>query len=284
VPLGGKLKLTITAEALVGDDVTVPEQSFAPFELIGKQARVEPEKDGKQRFVFALDLIGLTTGEQTLGPIELRVVTKSGIVGQSELPAIAIEVSSLLANEPNATLKEPTKPVVVVQDDYTLAYVLGGLLAVALIAGLSVLGYRLWQRRVRPAPPPPPPRPPWEVALEKLGALKQRKAEMLAAGQGARFVDEASDIVRELLGGTFGFVGLDTTSEEMLLELRKARARSELQLEVQTFLGRCDLVKFAKVEPDVNEVDLVLARAHALLELSMPKAAPSDDSQTGGQA
>ena len=53
-----RASVEISAEAPVGDDVTIADQSFAPFEVYKKQARVEPPNGDKQRFVFTLELLG----------------------------------------------------------------------------------------------------------------------------------------------------------------------------------------------------------------------------------
>jgi hypothetical protein len=270
VVTGDVVRLTLRADAVQGDDVTVPEQSFAPFEVKQKRARVEPAKDGRQQFVFEIELLAIEPGKHEQKPIELRVVTKDGFVGGIQTGPFAINVGSLVANEPNAQLKPPTKPVVVMQDDYTILYVLGALGAAALIALLSWLGSRYWQRRERPLPPPPPPRPPWEIAIEKLGELRRGKQRMIDEGKAAHFVDAVSDVVREYLGAHFGFDGLETTTDEMLGLLRKHQANSGLLQEIGAYLRRCDLVKFAKVDPDQDEADLVLAKAQDIVQFSMP--------------
>jgi hypothetical protein len=262
VMAGDVVHLTLRADALVGDDVTVPAQSFTPFEVTKKRARVEPPKDGRQLFVFEIDLLAVEPGKHTLPPIELRVVTKDGFVASIKGNPVPLTIGSLLANEPNAQLKPETKPVVVMQDDFTLLYVIGAIAAAALIALLTWLGSRYLQRRVRPVPPPPPPRPAWEIAVEKLGALRRRKQRM--------FVDEVSDVVREYLGARFGFDGLETTTDEMLGLLRVRDANLGLWQEVAAYLARCDLVKFAKVEPDQDEADLIFAKAQDIVQFSMP--------------
>jgi hypothetical protein len=270
VPVGDKLRLTIEASAVEGDDVQVPEQSFAPLELVGKSARVLPAKDGRQTFAFDLDFIGLKAGQHALDGVELSIVTKAGLVGRVRTQPFNVDIKSLIANEPNAQLREPTKPVTVMQDDYTLLYIGGGLLGAALFALLGMLIYRWWQKREKPALPPPPPRPPWEVAIEKLGALRRQKAEMIANGEAARFIDLTSDVVREYLGGRFGFDGLETTSDEMLAQLKKL-APIDLYGETGTFLRRCDLVKFAKAEPSADEADWVLMKAQEVVQLGEPR-------------
>ena len=273
VSTGDIVHVSVRADALEGDDVTLPEQSFAPFELTNKRPRVEPSKNGRRLFVFELDLLALDPGKHALPGLELRVVTKDGFVGATRSGPIAVEVKSLLGNEPNAQLKPETKPVVVMQDDYTLLWILGALAAAGLVALLTWLLTRYLQRRQRPLPPPPPPRPPWEIAVERLAALRKRKQTMIEEGRAAQFVDEVSDVVRAYLGGLFEFDGLETTTDEMLELLRTRNANAGLWQEVAAYLRRCDLVKFAKVEPDQDEADLVFAKAQDIVQFSMPLGA-----------
>ncbi len=285
VSAGDALQLTIRADAKEGDDVAVPEQSFAPFEVLHKRARVEPAKDGRQGFVFQIELLAAEPGKHEIPALELRVVTKAGFVGSVKTQALPVTVGSLLANEPNAKLKPQTKPVVVMQDDYRLLYVLGAIAAAGLIALLTWLLSRYLQRRQKPLPPPPPPRPPWEIAVAKLAELRRRQARMLEQGKAAQFVDEVSDVVREYLGGRFGFDGLETTTDEMLLLLRGHGASAGLWQEVSAYLSRCDLVKFANLEPDADEADLVYAKAQDIVQFSMPlggaQAVPQGTPQPG---
>ena len=279
---GDPVHLTVTADAVEGDDVTLSEQSFAPFEVTAKRAHVEQAKGGRQAFVFDLDLLALDPGKHPLPGLALRVVTKDGFVGNAKSGPIEIEVKSLLANEPNAQLKPPTKPVVVEQDDYTLLYVLAAVLGAALVALLTWLITRYLSRRQKPLPPPPPPRPPWEIAVERLAALRKRKQTMIADGQAAQFVDEVSDVVRAYLGGLFEFDGLETTTDEMLELLRTRQANAGLWQEVAAYLRRCDLVKFAKVIPDQDECDLVFGKAQDIVQFSMPLGAGYPANAPGG--
>ena len=267
---GDAVTLIVHADVPVGDDVTLPEQSFAPFEIRNKRARIEPAKDGRQNFIFELTLVAFDPGKLEVPALRLRVVTKQGFVGSTTTQAQRVEMKSLLANEPTAKLKPVTKPVVVVQDDYTIPYVLGGIAAAGLIALLTWLVARYMQRRQKPAVPPPPPRPPWEIAVERLGELRRRKQRMLEEGLGGQFVDEVSDVVRQYLGGRFSFDGLESTSDEMLAQLRLRNVNPGLWQEVAAYLRRCDLVKFAKVVPDQDEADLVFSKAQDIVQFSMP--------------
>jgi hypothetical protein len=273
VRTGELIHVEITAVALLGDDVTIAEQPFAPYEVYKKLARVEAPQNGKQRFVFKLDLLAVEPGDKAIPAIELRVVTQDNFVGSVKTEAVPYKVRSLIANEPNAQPKRETKPHSVLEDNYLPIYILGGLLAAALVAGLTLLAARYLRQRKAAAAPPPPPRPPWDIAVEKLAELRRQKQPMLDAGQGAQFVDQLSDVVRAYLGARYAFDGLETTTDEMLMQLKAHGVSIGFTHEVAQFLGRCDLVKFAKVEPDGDEVDLLFAKAQDLVHFSEPERA-----------
>ena len=273
VRTGELIQIEISALAQLGDDVTIAEQPFAPFEVYKKQARVEAPHNGTQRFVFKLELLAIEAGDKPIGAIDLRVVTKDNFVGTVKTQPVPYKVRSRIANEPNAQPKLETKPRPVLEDNYIPIYVLGGLAAAALIAGLTLLAARYWKRRKVAAIPPPPPRPPWEIAVEQLANLRRRKQGMVDTGQGALFVDQLSDVVRAYLGARYAFEGLETTTDEMLMQLKNHGVSLGFTHEVAQFLGRCDLVKFAKVEPDLDEVDLLFSKAQDLVHFSEPERA-----------
>lgn len=270
VTIGQPVHVILRATVPQGDRVTLPEQSFPGFELHETQ-QDSSQQAGQQTYTFSLSLLGFEAGTFTLDSIQLRVVTADGQVGEETVEPLTLTVQSLLANEPNAKLRPASAPVTVIEDDYTLAYVGLGLLAALLIAGLTLLLQRYLRRRQVAEAPPPPPRPPWEVAVEQLSALRVRKQAMLDRGQAVEFVDAVSDVVRAYLGARFGFAGLDTTTAELLDYLRLGRVASGLQEETRAYLRRCDLVKFAKMEPDKDEVDLIFAKAQDIVQFSMPQ-------------
>jgi hypothetical protein len=270
VHTGELVRLQIGAEATLGDDVTVAEQTFAPFEVHKKNLRVEQAQGDKQRFVFELELLAFEPGDKPIPAITLRVVTKDNFVGTVKTAEVPYKVRGLLDNEPNAQPKLETKPVPVLEDNWIPIYVLAGLLAAGLVALITVFVSRYLRKRRERAVPPPPPRPPWEIAVEELGALRRKKQSMIDAGQGGLFVEQLNHVIRAYLGGRYHFDGLETTTDEMLAQLKQHEAGLGFTQEVGMFLGRCDLVKFAKVEPDADEVDLLFAKAQDLVQFSGP--------------
>jgi hypothetical protein len=141
--------------------------------------------------------------------------------------------------------------------------------SIALIAGalLAVL-FLLWRRRPKRLPPPPPPRPAWEVAFEELGEL--RRGELVQQQRFGEHFDRASDVVRKYLGARFGFDGLESTTKEMVGELRSANVDIGTMNAVELFLRDADLVKFAKRTPTEAECWLVLDHAEGFVRSTLP--------------
>ena len=266
---GDLLHVTIQAVAAEGDDVTVPDQSLAPFEVHRRRARVESLSDGRSRFVFDLDLLVLEPGELRLPEIRLRVVTEDGRIGTVQTSGRNIHVGSALGNEPNAQPKPPTPPRPVFEKDYTLLWILGAIAALALTAALTLLIARWWRRREKPLPPPPPPRPPWEIAIEKLDALRRTQPQAHAEGTVVAWIDGVSDALREYLGLRYAFDGLESTTDEIVVHLRRATLPQGVFDESLAVLRDCDLVKFAKFVPDADETNRILEGAYRIVRSTM---------------
>lgn len=149
--------------------------------------------------------------------------------------------------------------------------------AIALVIGaLLASAFFLWKRRPKRLPPPPPPRPPWEVAMEELTQI--RLEDLIQKQRFAEHYDRVSDTVRKYLGARYGFDGLETTTKEMLGELRLARVDLGTFATVELFLRDADLVKFAKRTPTEAECVLVLDQAEGFVRTTLPEPEDSDRS------
>ena len=277
ITLGDPIDVIVTVTAAVSDEAAVPDQPFDPFEILGKKLSVEPSPDGKSKtFTFELQLLCFDVGVHELGPVHVRITSAAGELIELESNTSTIEVQSLLANEPDPQLKPPTEPVVVEQDDYRLLIILGVLLAIALGALLAWLFMRWWQKRDRPEPAPPPPPPPWETALTELHELERGRATAISEGRTEPWVDAVSDSIRAYLGRRFGFHGLESTTDEIADQLRRAKSLTIEPQDAVGFLGQCDLVKFAKASLADDASRTLIEKALALVDQTRPAAAAQD--------
>jgi hypothetical protein len=184
---------------------------------------------------------------------------------------IVIEDPTSSTPDPKPKANPPPRPQ---REEWTFLKQAVGIGAIALVVG-AVLAWLIgrWLKRPRPVPPPPPPRPPWEVALESLHDL--RHAGLTREGRFAEHFDRVSDIVRRYLGDRYGFDGLESTTREMLGELRRTTPRIIVLDEIERFMRQADLVKFARLTPSELECSTALAEAGVIVERTVPPPLPA---------
>lgn len=126
-------------------------------------------------------------------------------------------------------------------------------LAIAAVAALAaVLFFILRHKKILPEAPPVPPRPPAEIALEKLESLRLKN--YLQQGMFKAYYIELSDILRHYLEDRFNFRAPEMTTEEFLESVKNATfLQGGHKQMLRDFLNGCDLVKFAKYQPDAAQ-------------------------------
>jgi hypothetical protein len=192
-----------------------------------------------------------------------------------------LEVDDPTANTPHATPRDNPPPRSQLEV-WTAAknVVLAALIALPAGALLAFLIMR-WLRRERPKPPPPPPRPPWEVALEALGEVQ--RADLVGKGRATEHFAALSFAVRRYLGDLYGFDGLESTTGEALGALTSAsagpnampRPTPDMFEQIERFLRRADLVKFANLSPTVAECAGALETAEQIVRRTMVERSSS---------
>ncbi len=149
------------------------------------------------------------------------------------------------------------------------------LAAVVLAVAAALVGAWWWWRRRRERlsqpPPPAPPLPPHTRAWREL------EAALRLLGDPNAFCTAVSAIVRVYLEERFGWNAPDQTTEEFLADLR---TRPDLPEWLGTLLGdfltRCDLVKFARLEPTEAELRALHQSAVRLVSDTVPPPPPPD--------
>ncbi len=100
-----------------------------------------------------------------------------------------------------------------------------------------------------------------------------RHAGLLETARFSEFFDRVNDAVRQYLGARFGFDGLESTTDETLVALRRVPHFGLPLPELAAFLQECDLVKFADVTPTLPECERALAQAERVVRTTMPMQA-----------
>lgn len=224
-----------------------------------------------------------------LPPVPVAVSRANGEIATICTHPHMIAVEDPIANTPQAEPKHnpPPRPQREEWTSLKKAMLWGSL---GLLAG-AIIAYFVYRQltKPKPVPPPPPPRPPWEVALEKLDEV--RHAGLLETSRDAEYFDRVSDAVRGYLGARFGFDGLESTSDEILAALKKQQQGGSLVWvsgevvatpalppipldDIRTFLGDCDLVKFANLKPSPEQCASALSSGEQIVRSTMPISVP----------
>jgi hypothetical protein len=104
-----------------------------------------------------------------------------------------------------------------------------------------------------------------------------RHAGLTREGRFAEHFDRVSDVVRRYLGDRYGFDGLESTTREMLGELRATTPRIAVLDDIERFLRQADLVKFARLTPSELECSTALGEAEQIVERTVPPLTPAGE-------
>jgi hypothetical protein len=147
-------------------------------------------------------------------------------------------------------------------------YVIGGLAAILIIAGLLV--YFLTRKKVVPIfVEKVIKRPAHEIALEALQAVENEK--LWQQGFVKKYYSEVSDIIRTYIENRYNVIAMELTTDEILYHFNRGQINTEAKDKLTQLLKLSDLVKFAKVQPLPNEHDLCLTNAYSFIQLTKAK-------------
>jgi hypothetical protein len=154
------------------------------------------------------------------------------------------------------------KPPVNLTDLWWLLWLLLVLIAVAAGIYLFLRYKRPSQEKVKASAPE---LPAWEKAYQELEAL--RLENLLDKGLFKEFFTRVSGIARHYMENRFNIHAPHMTTEEFLYYLGVSGHLNETQkIALKEFLNSCDMVKFAKYAPTVNEASKIFDCARKLID------------------
>ena len=261
---GERATLPSDLPKLIAGEVRVGE-AFAKAAL--PDTKPDPQDPTRATTVLKVPLVVLSTSlprkSFTVPAMRVVVLRKGGGDLSVCTAEHAVEVDQPTANEPEPWPRpNPASYPQTTRDERAQAIAVAVLASVT--AALALAGLALWwSRRPKVAPPPPPPPPSWKVALE---AIARARRELASGAIGTKlYYDAISDAARAHLGASYGFDGLESTSDEILARLRRIPSPAFPLANVERLLGECDLVKFAGYAPPLDEADAAAALAESVV-------------------
>ena len=256
--------LTVTAGPGVEVDLPEPDPGLGEFEILGHEAAGPVEEEGNRIWTVVYTLALYETGSFEIPPVVVNYRGDGIQDGSVETREHSVRVES--------TLSDDSKDILDIKGPLEIPRSLWSLwpwFAAAL--GLAAL-ILLYLRRKRGEAPAAVSRKlrlsPYDEAYQALCGL--RDSGLLEEGQIKPYFTRLSEIIRRYLERRYLIQAMESTTTQLLDQLRKlSLALDELKL-FRDFFPCCDLVKFAKYAPPVPEQERVTRLAFRILEVTRP--------------
>ncbi len=220
-------------------------------------AKAEPLQHHRARIVTAI----YKTGKFTFPSIRMKLKTAEGKEVTISNPSVNIEIKSVL-DAADQSLKDLKKQAELPE---ARRWILWAILALATVVFCAV-AWRFWRRRRKR----PIPLSPAQVKdLLELAEVDLRNLLTRGLPDGSRvkqFYVLLSEIVKRILELGYGIHTVEQTTSEIMDSLRETAALESGNVElIESFLLRCDVVKFAKYVPSEMEHKIVSKDALQIL-------------------
>ncbi|HLG29202.1 MAG TPA: BatD family protein [Candidatus Brocadiales bacterium] len=272
VNIGDKLRYTIKVDYASGVTVTFPdfgehlvrhgESAFGMTGFTIKDSGTgKPKNMRNSRIVqeqwYILDTY--TTGSYTIPSATIKYTEPGGEEREVKTPELHIEVKSVMKEGEDASNIKDIKPPVNIPVSYRKLYLWGGIPFGILVCG-GAASWLLLKRKRNGISSVLIKRSPGEIAYDALDALS--KSDLITKGQVKEYYFSLSNIVRHYIENRFQLMAPERTTEEFLVEMSNADSRGGVTTPLQdkhkqlikSFLRHCDLVKFARYNPDGQEI------------------------------
>ncbi|MEW6380523.1 MAG: hypothetical protein AB1611_13090 [bacterium] len=159
---------------------------------------------------------------------------------------------------------------------YWKALLWGGLVAAALLLAWWGI-HHYWKKKVsRVSDEEITPLPAHEAALAELTRLWN---DFKQDGKIKEFYFRLSEIIRQYLARRYQINALEATTEELLHDLRDQPLQVQHRMLISDFLSGCDLVKFAKYIPQMEETEHRYRMAYEIIDHTRPADSSSREAR-----
>ena len=278
------LKLFIEADEDLHIYLDAIDVSRLPYVEVDKAEvkRLKPDKrlPAKALYEVAYPLRVFAPGLHTLPPVTIKYTSDAGDAS-IQTNAFSFEVRSV--KPPNATeIKEIAPPFALTSN--ALPYILG---AALLLSAAGALIYWYIRRRARPVEvrtEAAPTLTPDKIAHERLRQIEARN--LVAEGEMKLYHTEISHAIRQYIELRYGIPALELTTEELLDRLAHEMLEAGTLRGIRDFFDQCNLVKFAKYQPNKPEAHAQMDEARRIVDTTkqLRLSGPSEEASAPSHA
>ncbi len=249
IVVGDQLRMFIEAKTGKGERLvwaTIPD-TFNSLEVVEKGKIDTTKQNGTTIYKQRLLITGWDSGMFVIPAFTFTSVPQTG-----QPYNIVTDSFTLIVQTVPVDTTKPFKPIADIMEvkttwrDY-IWYIVGGLLALGLIA--FVVYYFMRNKGVKVPPPPPIQHieTPGEKALRLLFELEQR--QLWQRDQVKQYYTELTDILRVYIEERFNTPAMELTTDELLLVAKRHRDMLRHYEDLAMILQTADMAKFAKAQP-----------------------------------
>ena len=269
--VGDVIPLTLTVQHPAGYRV-IPMQmegAWGDFEVREDHSpEVVMNEDGTQTTTQEIMVSLWQPGTFQTPEMEISVVDQKGELISVGVSAITVEIKSVITEEdqslrdikPQATL--PLPPI--------WLWILMGLVGAALVIG-GLIWYR--HNRMNEAFTEEHGgidlRKPHEIAFDDLDRIEAQK--LAEQGNFKAFYSLVSDVLRRYLEAAYQIDSMDRTTNEIRRALKASNFSLDQRSDTVDLLKEADLVKFAKVIPELKDATAYLPRTRTCIQEAIPE-------------
>ncbi len=263
VTIAERVKMLVETRAQKGWRAELPKfgEKLDQFGIVDyRNFQPELAKDGAVVTKRLYELEPFLSGEYKIPPMEVAFYQEGDSTRHSlSSDTIAVVVKSLLpADKASLDINDIAPP-----EKFPFGW-RNVLIVIGCVAAAAAAFIILWKRR-RIREKFVPPLSAHEVAYRKLEALLARR--LIEEKLYREFTAEVADVLREYIEDRFALKAPERTTEEFLVEVSPALPVDARKKDILgQFLVHCDLVKFAALEPSIEDVERTFATCKDFIE------------------
>ncbi|OQY46087.1 MAG: hypothetical protein B6242_08765 [Anaerolineaceae bacterium 4572_78] len=249
--------------------IVIPElqKTWGLFEVIS-QSEIETvtHDDGNQTTSQNITITIFDVGTFQTPTLQITIQDPSGEVAERAVPQINLTVASVLAAD-DAELRD-IKPQATLPLPPRWPWIVGGLALLLIILIIARWLYNRWKRRPEKVTVPQPiidTRPAYVIAYEELARIEQM--DLIGQGRFKEYYTLTTDCLRGYLQRRLDFPAMDLTTHEIKRMFRESDISTENTRLWYYFFSNSDLVKFARLIPDIEKSENLIYEARRRIEI-----------------
>ena len=252
IKIGEEIRYTIEVQADSTAVVIFPEgQTFAPLEMIESYKVDTTFEQAKYRLIKKYGLTQFDSGKYTIPQQRVQINDKAFVTD-----SIRVEVRDVLVDTTKQKMFDIKPAVEVDRPPFDFSKLLTWLLPILAIIGL--LAYILFRRKKRKEAKEEV-LPPYEEAIFALKKLDE--SHLINENKSKEYYSHLTEIVKRYLDREVDDAALESTSDELIERLILHKDAGHFDFDRETIrhldqiLKRADLVKFAKMQEEMGQVE-----------------------------